>query len=231
MTIADRIGEAELNAYVDGQLDPAGRVEVEEHLADNPALAARVMADLAMRDALRLAFPLSTAPAEPQMLAWTRRLEGALRRRRVVAGLTRIAAAIAIFALGWGASSGWERLNRLPDQTALLAKAVRLGEQVNVRLPQLPKGWAIVDARLADAGGGVQLTFATPEFGRLSLVARSADDVGIVFPTVNTGEDSSIHWQLVSDRYVASNAINVDNIAVTAFGDTFWNIANWNKVS
>jgi peptide/nickel transport system substrate-binding protein len=36
--------------------------------------------------------------------------------------------------------------------------------------------------------------------------------------------------QLVSDRYAASNEINVDNIAVTAFGDTFWNIANWNKL-
>jgi len=36
--------------------------------------------------------------------------------------------------------------------------------------------------------------------------------------------------QLVADRFVASNTINVDNIAVTAFGDTFWNIANWNRV-
>lgn len=201
MTIADRIGEAELNAYVDGQLDEAGRVEVEEHLADNPSLAARVMADLAMRDALRLAFPLKASPAEPQTLAWARKLESALGRRRVVAIFARMAAAIAIFALGWGASNGWDRLNRLPDQTALLAKATRLGEQVNVRLPQLPQGWSIVDAKLAEAGDGVQLTFATPQFGRLSLVARSSDDVGIVFPTVNTGEDGSIHWQLVSDRY------------------------------
>jgi hypothetical protein len=201
MTIADRIGEAELNAYVDGQLDPAGRVEVEDHLADHPALAARVMADIAMRDALRLAFPLQNTQAEPQSLAWARKLEGALGRRRFVAGFTRLAAAIAIFALGWGASSGWDRLNRLPDQSALLAKATKLGEQVNVRLPQLPKGWSIVDARLADVGKGVQLTFATPQFGRLSLVAHSSDDVGIVFPTVNTGEDTSIHWQLVSDHY------------------------------
>jgi len=36
--------------------------------------------------------------------------------------------------------------------------------------------------------------------------------------------------QLVADRFVASNEINVENIAVTAFGDTFWNIANWNKL-
>jgi len=36
--------------------------------------------------------------------------------------------------------------------------------------------------------------------------------------------------QLVADRFAASNEINVDNIAVTAFGDTYWNIANWNKL-
>lgn len=37
--------------------------------------------------------------------------------------------------------------------------------------------------------------------------------------------------QLVADRFVVSNEINVDNIAVTAFGDVFWNLANWNKLS
>jgi len=36
--------------------------------------------------------------------------------------------------------------------------------------------------------------------------------------------------QLVADRYVVSNKIREENIAVTAFGDTFWNIANWNKL-
>ena len=36
--------------------------------------------------------------------------------------------------------------------------------------------------------------------------------------------------QLVADRYAASNEFNVDNIAVTAFGDVYWNIANWNRL-
>ena len=36
--------------------------------------------------------------------------------------------------------------------------------------------------------------------------------------------------QLVADRFAAGNDINVDNIAVTAFGDVFWNIANWNRL-
>ena len=36
--------------------------------------------------------------------------------------------------------------------------------------------------------------------------------------------------QLVADRFAARNTFNVDNVAVTAFGDTFWNIANWNNL-
>jgi anti-sigma factor RsiW len=48
--------EAEIQAYVDGELDLPRRIEVEAHLEANPALAAQVMADLRLRDALRLAF-------------------------------------------------------------------------------------------------------------------------------------------------------------------------------
>ncbi|MGB3306785.1 MAG: peptide ABC transporter substrate-binding protein [Thermomicrobiales bacterium] len=36
--------------------------------------------------------------------------------------------------------------------------------------------------------------------------------------------------QLVADRFAVANDIRVDNIAVTAFGETFWNIANWNRL-
>lgn len=48
----ERIGEAELNAYLDGELDAETRVEVESWLAENPEEAARVVALGADRDAL-----------------------------------------------------------------------------------------------------------------------------------------------------------------------------------
>ncbi len=35
--------------------------------------------------------------------------------------------------------------------------------------------------------------------------------------------------QVVADRYVTANTIRAGNIAVSAFGDVFWNIANWNR--
>ena len=48
----DRIGEAELNAYLDGELDAEGRAEIESWLAENPEDAARMEAFAADRDAL-----------------------------------------------------------------------------------------------------------------------------------------------------------------------------------
>ncbi len=204
----NRIGDAELNAYIDDQLSAGHRAEIGNLLSSDPDLAARVMADIGIRDSLRLAFadqPVATA----QTQAWARKLEKTLARRRAVAPLRRVAAAAAIFALGWGASMGWSEFNRPPDQKALLTKATQLGEKINVRLPGIPEGWSVIDARLADANGAraVQLTFDTPHFGRVSLLARNADDVGIVFPTVNTDEKSKMHWQLVSDSYELSSKL------------------------
>jgi peptide/nickel transport system substrate-binding protein len=35
--------------------------------------------------------------------------------------------------------------------------------------------------------------------------------------------------QVAADRYVVQHTIREENIAVSPFGDTFWNIANWNR--
>jgi anti-sigma factor RsiW len=112
----DRVSEAELNAFVDGQLDPVGCVEVQDFLARHPDLAARVMADLSMRESLRLAIPSPVAPPRPETLAAARRLSSGLRMRRALAPLQRIAAGIAIFALGWTASHGWDRVREFSRQ-------------------------------------------------------------------------------------------------------------------
>jgi hypothetical protein len=204
MTRSDnRIGDAELNGYVDGQLDAAGRIEVEEHLARHPELAARVMADLHTRDMLRMAFPLDDEPTQGATLHVARKLENALGFRRYAPVFARFAAAIALFALGWSAALGWQAINRAPNQTAMLERAGRLGEELGVRLPRPPEGWQVLAAARTDTpqGPGVKLTFRTPEFGRLSLIAVNTTDVDFVWPTVNTDENSKIHWQLVSDTY------------------------------
>lgn len=204
MTSADRIGDFELNAYVDGQLDAAGRLEVEEHLARHPALAARVMADLSLRDSLRLAFPAESHVVPEQTKAWALKLEKSLKIRRAALPLRRMAAAVAIFALGWSAHIGWYEITRAPDQAAVVAEAQRLGEKLDVRLPRIPEGWQMMSARLTETanGPGLEIRFKTPEFGHLSLVARHTDELDLILPTVQTDKSRrTALWQLVSDRY------------------------------
>ena len=48
------IGDADLQAYIDDQLDTGGRIEVERWLQDHPEAAAEVMAGLGQRDEVRL---------------------------------------------------------------------------------------------------------------------------------------------------------------------------------
>ena len=54
--MTDPITEVDLHAFIDDQLLPERRLDVEDHLARRPEVAARVMADLRARDALKLAF-------------------------------------------------------------------------------------------------------------------------------------------------------------------------------
>src|SRR3982750_4298631 len=55
--------EAKLAAYVDGELDEAGRAEIEKHLAGNPQHA-QLIAELTQQRELMRALPRETAPAD-----------------------------------------------------------------------------------------------------------------------------------------------------------------------
>src|SRR5690242_14135389 len=98
------ITEQDLQAFVDGQLDPLRRVAVEAYLQDHPAVAAEVMEDLKQRDALRrfLDEPVGE-PAEPVLPteALVRQLDGRLLRRRIAVRLRHAASAAMLVGFGW----------------------------------------------------------------------------------------------------------------------------------
>jgi anti-sigma factor RsiW len=97
------IAEDEIHAYVDNQLDPEQRAEVERLLATDHDSARLVAAYQAQREALRAAFAPAAAEPLPERLT----VEAILReRRRSQTALWRIAAAI-VLALGLGGASGW----------------------------------------------------------------------------------------------------------------------------
>lgn len=97
----DSPGEMEIDAYLNDQLDLPGRIAVEEALARNPALAARVMDDLRIRDALRAAMDRPPeAPGSRTTLA-ARRLQRGLGMHHLGRGLRRGALVAACIGLGW----------------------------------------------------------------------------------------------------------------------------------
>jgi anti-sigma factor RsiW len=100
--VTEHVTEAELHAYVDGQLDTAGRVEVEAHLQRHPEAAARVMAWLRLRDEVRLFLADDEArPAPPATVGLARRLERRLGWRSFGLGLRRGLAAACLVGAGW----------------------------------------------------------------------------------------------------------------------------------
>jgi anti-sigma factor RsiW len=105
--------DPELMAYADGLLGPDAAALVEARLAEDPDARATVAAWTAQRDDIRAAAAaLDTGPASLRTAALERELARALQRqgwRARVAGvqLRRVAAGVALFALGWGGHWAW----------------------------------------------------------------------------------------------------------------------------
>ena len=186
--MSDPITEADLLAYVDDQLDPARRIEVEEHLAHDPDAAARVMADLKDRDTLRLihAAPLPR-PAEA-ILAAAARLERALAWQELGLKLRRIAAVVTLIGFGWFAHGqvglGISDSEASPKPPAFVEDALHSHEtalvrarmvsqpetaeydpaeilaETGIRLPALPEDWQVRDAQVFPSRDGHSVEIA-----------------------------------------------------------------------
>jgi anti-sigma factor RsiW len=210
----DPICDADLNAYVDGQLEMRRRIAVEDHLARHPGMAAQVMADLRSRDELRLAF--ADPPARPRLevVDAARRLERGLARARIVPDLRRVAAVAALIAAGWfahaqlgplsigasaappafvedAASSYRSALSRAamharhPADARYDSGAIRA--TTAIALPELPDEWRVLDVEISPSAHGPSVEMAIAagaNLGTLSLFAVRPGDFDVVSPTV-----------------------------------------------
>lgn len=183
MTEPDIVTDADMNAYVDNQLDLAGRARVESHLAAHPQDAARVMADLHMRSALKLAFAALPADMPAATLEKARRLETGLNGPRTWSGLRRAAAILVFVTAGWLAHGtlnpfGARSVNASTHPPDYVAQAVEAHKTEELRrgmhsqnrstaydaeeirsatgivLPTLPAGWKIAEAEVFPSGFG-----------------------------------------------------------------------------
>ena len=133
------ISAQDLNAYVDGELSPERRIEVEAHLASNPEAAAQVQAWQEQNQAIKVLFSpvlneampmrLQHAAAQPPSVAAEAQPKG---RSAWLSpwSLQRIAASIALVVTGAGA--GWIAHDQLHPAVISVAAKPRLSDTPNV---------------------------------------------------------------------------------------------------
>lgn len=185
----DPATEADLQAYVEDQLPVARRIEVEAHLCKHPEDAMRVMADLRIRDELRLALGGERADARADVLSAARRLDRGLVRRGFFRRFRRIAVTAALIGVGWfahtlfGLSGAGEVSASTPPpvyigdavrahRTSLLRAAMHsqpespeydaaeIHSATRIVMPVLPEDWAVTDVQVFPSSFGPSVEMA-----------------------------------------------------------------------
>lgn len=222
--MADPIGAADLNAYVDDQLDPARRIAVAAYLADHPDAAAQVFADIHARGALKLAFAPPQAEPTARLVTAARRLERHLQMKKLRHWAARAAAVVALIGIGWYAhwQAGAFTIPDNDDTPAFVVDAVHAyrthlaraqarmndAEEVfsrtQIAMPRLRDDWRLSDVQTypSNSGASIEATLVAGELGQLSLFAtRTAQDHSIR-PTVSRSEsETTVYWQHGSTFY------------------------------
>lgn len=201
MKAVDPIIDADLDAYVDGELDVARRIQVETYLSENPAMAAKVMADLSLKGELRLALAGESAFGRMETRDAARRLERGLSHGRILHSVQRIAAVGVLVMTGWVAHTSFgaftatevaasvpapayveeavrayravELREALPSQPAAMYQPEDIRAATAITMPELPKDWKISDVQIfpSEFGPSVEMAIQEPDGKRLSLFA------------------------------------------------------------
>lgn len=181
--MSNPITETDLLAYVDDQIDVARRIEIEDYLARHPEAAAQVMADLKIRDALRLSMAGDLPRPAEAMFEAAGRLERGLAWREFGLKLRRVAAVVTLIGVGWFAHSQVGLFEiadsaaspKLPafvedamhsHNTALVRARMasqpvtasydpaEIQAETGIELPALPKDWRVVDVQVFPSRDG-----------------------------------------------------------------------------
>lgn len=219
------IGSLDIEAYVDGELDLRRRLAVEDHLANNPDLAARVIADIRNATALRLLHQADDEPPAAMLEAARRvseRLSGSGRaplrlfpagRSAIAAVLVAGAGAVTLFFATQDAQAsspsyvadavmafriGLLRANMPSQHETQLFDAGDVQRSTHIRVPVLPDGWRISDVQLfpSEEGPALHIMVHTADDRTISVFAvRSAAKAPARPATIRHGEESVSYWR------------------------------------
>ncbi len=230
MTDIDTILDTDLDAYVDNQLDAAGRLRVENWLAGNPDAAARVMADLGMRTTLKLAMTSDAIGGRPETREAARRLSSGLSNARMWNTLRKVAAVGLLVSAGWFAHStiGPREVIASVHPPAFVEQAVRAHQTSIVRaampsqpevktydrddiraataitMPDLPGDWKVLDVQVfpADFGPSVETSIRTGDGTLISLFAGRPGHFAVEAVTdLNLADAEAAWWQIGEVAY------------------------------
>lgn len=227
------IGEHDLLAYVDNQLPLDRRAEVEAWLAARPDEAARVMADLSTRDALRAALG-APVPASPVVRGAAAALTRRFARGGALDGLRRAAAVVILVGAGWFAhafvAAPTTAVAAHPAfvedavhayRTAVLRAGLaqpqaheidraELARGTGIALPELPRTWRIEDVQVFPShdGPSIEVTVDAAERGRLFLFAAVTDGFDVISPVATRTEaGETVYWQVGRTAYALSGSL------------------------
>ena len=230
MSDTETVVDSDLDAYVDNQLDTAGRVRVEAWLAEHPEAASRVMVDLSIRNTLKLASEADTSARSPRVRVAARRLSSGLSEARMWDTMRRIAAVGLLLSVGWFAHSsmGAGEVNASVHPPAFVEQAVRAHQTSMVRaamasqpevktydrndiraataivMPDLPTSWTVVDVQVfpSEFGPSVEAIVRSDEGALLSLFAVRPGHFAVEpVSDLNLTQAEAAWWQLGEVAY------------------------------
>lgn len=230
----DQPTQLELDTYVDGQLDLPRKYMVENHLAQHPALAAQVMADLGSQSALKILMGNMHEPSEEMRAAASRLAEPPPRafwRRAAPFGgmaITGMAAAV-LFALSIDGPPDYVGYAVASHRTAMVRAAMasqletprfdakEILTKTRIDMPVIPAGWQVTDVQLFPSNEGPALLVAvrTGQGEPLSLYAVRGRTSAPERPdAVREGAQSVAYWRRGDTSYALTG--ETDPVAIDA---------------
>jgi anti-sigma factor RsiW len=236
----DTVTDMDLESYIDNQLDNRGRMRVESFLAHHPAIAARVMSDLAIRRALKLGTQFDATPPTARSHEAGRKLERGLSNRRGWNVLRRVAAAGILVTAGWfiHGQIGATAVNASAKPPAYVEEALRAHQVTQVRehmasqpqvmsydpndirsataivLPTLPSSWRVIDVQVypSQFGPSVELSLKDDDGQGLSLFAVRPGSFAVAPLRMERLADiDAAYWQIGDVAYaLVSSSSNSD---------------------
>lgn len=236
MSMDDRLGEADLQAYIDGQLDVAGRIEVERWLQAHPEAAAAVMEGLRLRDEVRLFLADDSSAPAAVTVGHARELGRRLASRRAGLRLRRALAAAVLVGAGWFAHAELglfvEQVAAAPPVPAFADEAARSLDRLDagrgaagaatVRAPAAPRtggevplpdfgsSLRLVSSDLVDWEGGTGMValFRTTDGQLVGLFAGEAPDFDVRWPrSAHIQGHTTVFWQTGPYAYALSGGV------------------------